>query len=265
MKASKADGTLGTKQETGLLVVFNKENKVAQEMTFPGRPIGITLSGDNLFVTDGLNHRVAVIDKKSLTIVKTFGKSGEREGEFRFPKGIAIDEKGFVYIGDTFNGRIQVLDKNGTFVSQYGYYSSLLGGFLGLSGVSADKTGKIYAVDSIFRKKVAQDEIQIFNSAQFYRSGEKIPSADTKLTDTGRKNALYGYFQKPYAMEMGRAKNDSGESLYMPIGLAIDYQNVAYFEKYASPGTKIDYLIWLTSQSAGNGKNITVFGHIAKK
>lgn len=248
---AKARGTLGTAQEKGRIVVFGADDQLLRWVDFPGRPIGIAVSGGLLFVTDIVSHRVAVLDRESLAVLRSFGERGRGEKEFDFPKPITADGHGHVYVGDMMNGRIKVFDTQGRFVSQYGYRSDLLGSFLSISGLAADGKGLIYAVDSSAQRKLKHDEVQIFRAEQFYPDGEPVPPIDTKLED--RRNALVGFFQKPGAVI------DPAYSLYRPIDLTIDTQNGAYFQHLLPGGEKIDYLIWLTSQSAANGRNVSVF------
>ena len=42
------------------------------------------------------------------------------------PEGIAVDHVGNVYVADTGNNRIQVFSSNGTFISKWGEYGSLM-------------------------------------------------------------------------------------------------------------------------------------------
>jgi DNA-binding beta-propeller fold protein YncE len=39
---------------------------------------------------------------------------------FEFPKGIAVDASGFVYVTDDENHRVQKFDTNGNFISEWG-------------------------------------------------------------------------------------------------------------------------------------------------
>ena len=42
------------------------------------------------------------------------------DGEFSFPKSIAVSASGEVYVADTFNNRIQVFDTSGVFKRKMG-------------------------------------------------------------------------------------------------------------------------------------------------
>ena len=60
-----------------------------------------------VFVTDANNNRVQVFDERG-TLLGTFGESGDGQGEFDTPAGIAVAGDGTVYVADSDNSRIQV-------------------------------------------------------------------------------------------------------------------------------------------------------------
>ncbi len=49
------------------------------------------------------------------------------------------------------------------------------------------------------------------------------------------------------------------EGLNLPVGIAIDYENVRYFQAYADPRFNIEYLIFVVSQFGLN--KVDVFGY----
>jgi len=52
--------------------------------------------------------------------VQTWGGEGSEQGEFREPFDIAVDSKGFVYVSDVRNQRIQKFDQQGHFQFEFG-------------------------------------------------------------------------------------------------------------------------------------------------
>ncbi len=73
----------------------------------------------NIFVSDGYgNSRVAKFDKNGV-FLKSWGSRGKEPGQFHTAHSIAIDAKGYVYVGDRENKRIQVFDSEGNFKAQY--------------------------------------------------------------------------------------------------------------------------------------------------
>jgi hypothetical protein len=73
----------------------------------------------NIYVSDGYgNSRVVKYDKNGV-FLKMTGHRGAGPGEFNTPHGLAVDAKGNVYIADRGNNRIQVLDSDLNFKTQY--------------------------------------------------------------------------------------------------------------------------------------------------
>jgi hypothetical protein len=73
----------------------------------------------NIFVSDGYgNSRVVKYDKNGV-FIKMAGHRGNGPLEFNTPHGLAMDAKGNVYIADRGNNRIQVLDNDLNFKTQY--------------------------------------------------------------------------------------------------------------------------------------------------
>jgi len=72
----------------------------------------------NIFIPDGYgNARVAKFDKNG-KFIKSWGATGEGQGQFNIPASIAVDAKGMVYVADMGNNRIQVFDNDGTYKSE---------------------------------------------------------------------------------------------------------------------------------------------------
>lgn len=44
-----------------------------------------------------------------------FGESGNGDGQFSRPAGVAVDDEGYIYVADWGNERVQVLDPDGSF------------------------------------------------------------------------------------------------------------------------------------------------------
>jgi sugar lactone lactonase YvrE len=76
-------------------------------------------SQGDAYISDGyVNSRVAKFDRKG-DWVKSWGEKGSGPGQFNTPHAIAIDRNDLVYVGDRGNRRIQVFDKDGTFIRQF--------------------------------------------------------------------------------------------------------------------------------------------------
>jgi sugar lactone lactonase YvrE len=58
-----------------------------------------------LYVADGMNQKIWVLDRASLEPIASFGDGGRQPGEFYAPHSVATDSKGNLYTGETFEGK----------------------------------------------------------------------------------------------------------------------------------------------------------------
>ena len=61
--------------------------------------------------------------------ISNYGTTGSGNGEFNYPKGITIGKDGNLFVADYDNKRVQVLDKNGSFVRKFGSSGTAPGQF----------------------------------------------------------------------------------------------------------------------------------------
>ena len=67
-----------------------------------------------LYVADGMNQKIWVLDRASLEPIASFGDGGRQPGEFYAPHSVATDSKGNLYTGETFEGkRVQKFNYKG--------------------------------------------------------------------------------------------------------------------------------------------------------
>ncbi len=90
--------------------------------------------------------RISVFDGNG-TFLRTIGKTGTGAGEFRTPHALAFDSQGRLIVADRHNHRIQILNKDGTFVGE-------LDDFGRTSGLAIDKNDVIYTADSESNERV---------------------------------------------------------------------------------------------------------------
>ena len=135
------------------------------------QPEGVAVDGsDNLYITDSENHRIRRADAAG--IIATYAGTGESgysgdgapatAARLDYPRGVAVDSSGNVYIADTNNHRIRKVDSSGTITTVAGTGSTglRLGGFSGdggpatsaqlqhPSGVAVDSSGNLYIADT---------------------------------------------------------------------------------------------------------------------
>ena len=83
------------------------------------RPWGVAVNDQDEIAVTLSNHRVSVFSSDS-THLRSFGRQGTNNGEFRYPRGIAFDSHGNIVVADSLNHRVQVFDRNGNFLSKFG-------------------------------------------------------------------------------------------------------------------------------------------------
>ncbi len=58
-----------------------------------------------IYLADGKNERVYIIDRKKLEVLTSFGAGGRQPGQFFGVHSIATDSKGNVYTTETYEGK----------------------------------------------------------------------------------------------------------------------------------------------------------------
>ncbi len=88
---------------------FVREVKVAASTLAEGSVWDIALSADAaqrfLYVADGTNQRVRILDRARLEELTAFGEGGRLPGTFYAVGSIAVDSKGNVYTGEGLEGK----------------------------------------------------------------------------------------------------------------------------------------------------------------
>jgi len=88
---------------------FVKEQFVEKRTLGSGSAWDIAFSKDPqqkyIYLTDGENDRVHILDRQSLEVLTTFGEGGRQPGEFYGVHSIATDSKGNIYTGETYRGQ----------------------------------------------------------------------------------------------------------------------------------------------------------------
>ena len=146
------------------------------------------------------------------------------EDEFFKPSHVAAGPLGNVFVTDTFHFVIKKFSPEGKFLGTIGIPGDQIGGFARPKGAGVDNKGRLYVVDAAF------ENVQIFND------------------------------QGQILLFFGGPGTDPG-NLYLPAGIAIDYSNTEFFQKFAEPDFKLEYLVYVTSMFGENMLNVYGFGH----
>ena len=90
--------------------------------------------------SEGSNARILKFDSRG-KLLKTIGTFGKGRGEFDQPHALAMDSKGRLFVGDRSNNRIQILDQDGNYITEWSQFSRP-------SGIAIDGDDNIYVADS---------------------------------------------------------------------------------------------------------------------
>ncbi|MGH7480952.1 MAG: peptidyl-alpha-hydroxyglycine alpha-amidating lyase family protein [Longimicrobiales bacterium] len=125
--------TLGTKGVAG-----------AGRDTF-NQPSDVLVAPDgSIFVADGHgaggNNRIVKLAPDGSYLME-WGSTGEADGEFRDPHGLAMDSRGRLFVADRANNRIQIFDQQGTHLASWTQFGRP-------SGIHIDDDDVLYVADS---------------------------------------------------------------------------------------------------------------------
>ncbi|MCY4351975.1 MAG: hypothetical protein OXC45_02585, partial [Gemmatimonadetes bacterium] len=127
--------------------------------------IAIDQSG-NIYIADTENHRIRKVDSRGIitTVVGTGQNEFSGDGgagtqaQLNFPQGIAVDARGYLFIADTENHRIRLLDLNSGLIQTVagtglGQFDGEEGGALAISlnaphGLDLSPTGTLLIADT---------------------------------------------------------------------------------------------------------------------
>jgi sugar lactone lactonase YvrE len=229
--------------------------------------IAVNASGTLIFVADTWNHLIRQVTSGGVvtTLAGSAGNPGSGNGtgagaSFYQPQGIAVDGAGIVYVGDTGNATIRMIEPSGlvtTLAGSPGVYGSANGTgaaaqFYQPMGVAVDGSGNVYVADSFNNtiRKVASGGVVTTlagasgvygsadgtgTSARFYapqavaRIGTTIYVADTgngtirQVSASGTTTTVAGFASN------GSADGPGGDAqFYWPQGAAVDASGNTY-------------------------------------
>lgn len=88
---------------------FVKEGQVAPDTLGQGSTWDIDFSKDDeqkyIYLADGQNFRVHILDRESLEVVTSFGHGGRGPGQWYAPHSIAVNSHGDIFTTETYEGK----------------------------------------------------------------------------------------------------------------------------------------------------------------
>jgi len=88
-------------------------------------PWGVAVNArDEIAVTNWGTHSVQIF-KSDGKFLRSFGRKGNKMGEFKYPAGITFHKNGNIFVVDQGNHRIQIFSGEGEYVGMFGGKGSL--------------------------------------------------------------------------------------------------------------------------------------------
>ena len=192
----------------------------------------------------------------------------KKEGKILFyePSDVAVDNRGDIYVAEYEGGRILRFSSNGEFISQYGRWGPGAVNFSQVNGVAIDKDGRIYGLESGLR--IYKEEVKFAVPVKVFHN-EKSPKLENcpdyfpyalwggktaEKISVPNTNNLFEFFKS--GSDRGNFKGRIVEEMEIPdvanpSRVTVDYneKNIAYFQRFAAPNFRIDYLLWVCSHS----------------
>lgn len=187
-------------------------------------PLALALDGKNgdLIVTSFGSGEVIILDKNG-SLVKRMGA----ESGLVSPYGVAIDDKGLIYVSEIETGMLKVFSPGGVLVDEIDL-SKVTGRPVSPGKIMLDKDGLIYVADlrdnEILIFTVQGDHVQsVGNFAQL----QKAAMINDKIVGLSAYGKAVSLFDKKGTLlsSFGGHEDGSGRNFSFPAGFAIDAKN----------------------------------------
>jgi len=221
-----ADGTKYVSDPVrGQVVAYGPDDRYLKAYGTPEewKPVDAIAFGNELFVADMQNSRVAVLDLQTGAVTRTVGTAGEPKDRLGRPSNLAFDKEGRLYVTDIARFQVVQFDRDGRLLKTFGNIGDGPGRFARPKGIALDREGLLYAVDAAF------NNVQIF-------------------TPQGRLATFFG------------GPGTEPGNLLLPAKVAIHYDDLDLFREFVQPGFTVEYLVIVTSQFGSPGVHVFAYG-----
>ncbi len=240
---SSADEVFITDHYNGRVQRFDADGKLLGHFPVLPNPGGIAVDKDgNLYVShyptsrpskETTPDRVTVYSPAG-KLLRQWGKSGDGDGEFSWPGGVAVSKEGRVYVADQTNRRVQAFDPEGKFLFKWGSYGTEAGQFGGNAARSSRVGGpQFVAVDGA--GNVYTTEASVGRVQKFTPEGKFLLSWGDNEQQPGSFGGTFEGFQS---------------KLQGPVGVCVDKQDRVWL---SSAGGRVQ-------QFTSEGKYLRGFG-----
>jgi DNA-binding beta-propeller fold protein YncE len=223
----------------------------------------------------------SVTHAETYNFVKKWGSQGNvNESQiYSFPRSIAVDSSGNVYVALLVNNRIEKFDSNGTFLTKLGSYGTGNGQFEEPEGVAVDSSGNVYVAD------LSNYRIEKFNSTGGYLTqwvcngsgyehiyghysctcGIAVDSLGNVYVDNPHNSLIQKFNSNGGCLTQWGSLGTGNGQFNGSIGVAVDSSgNVYVADQYNNRIQKFDsnggYLTQWGSSGSGNGQFNNPYG-----
>ncbi len=144
------DGTfLVADGDSGKIVEMDLAGKVRREFAAGknARMTGVGVYGDAVYGVDNRNDRIVVF-RKGGGSPESWGRKGDRPGEFQSPFRLAVDASGRIFVTDVINARVQWFSPFGQHLGTLKRFGAGEGRLFRPTGIALDARGRIWVSDS---------------------------------------------------------------------------------------------------------------------
>jgi DNA-binding beta-propeller fold protein YncE len=199
---------------------FSTDGKLLAVIPVLSTPGGIALSraGDIYLAhfaekkrEERTTDQISVYDSTG-KLLRQWGRTGNNDGEFDCPGGLAVHGDGRVYVADQTNRRVQVFDGDGKFLSKWGEYGTKEGQFGGIVSIRSRVGGpQFLAFDS--QKNVYTTEGSMGRVQKFTADGKFLLAWGDNEDKPGSFGGVFTGFKNRKATLQG------------PVSICVDKQD----------------------------------------
>lgn len=220
------DGTKYVTDPTaGAVFVFDRSNTLqailGKELEIS--PIDVAIRGAQCYVTDFTSNQVVVFNRETGEEVRRIGEEGDGEQQFRLISDLTLGPDGTLYVTDKVKAKIFEFDEAGNLTRTLGRLGDNIDELVRPKGVAIDDSDRIWVVD-------ASTEV-------------------AKIYDQEGQLLLF----------FGLPGNEPG-MMNLPAKIALDYDNVDLFKRYAVRDAKIHFLVLVSNQYGPHKVSVYGFG-----
>jgi DNA-binding beta-propeller fold protein YncE len=173
-----------------------------------------------------------------ITFDRDLSEPGSLGGQLSDPRGVAVDGRGYLYVVDRGNFRVQKFNRDGMYVTQWGVAGQGNGEFSSPIGIAISSDYRVYVVDQELSRVQQFDSLGTY-LGQWGTSGEGAGqffspigiavdgNGSVYVTDTGNQRVQKFDAEGNYITQWGTFGSGDG-MFYNPFGIAVDGSGSVY-------------------------------------